>query len=102
MDSVQNGDFENARNMLADNFQFSRPIPKPINKDAWLKMSATLKAAFPDLDYHFKVIGAQGDIARATMQLSGTPSGSFDLTNMKMGVILPRTKPLSPGGKRQR
>lgn|SRR5512147_1204669 len=50
-------------------------------------MSASLRTAFPDLDDHFKVIGAQGNIVRTTMQLSGTHSGSFDLTNMKMGVI---------------
>ena len=87
MDSVQKGDFETAKAMLADDFQFSGPVPEPINKEAWLGMSASLKAAFPDLDYHFKVIGAEGDIVRSTTQLSGTHSGSFDLTNMNMGVI---------------
>jgi predicted ester cyclase len=50
-------------------------------------MSANLKTAFPDLDYHFKVIGADGDVVRTTMQMSGTHSGSFDLTNMNKGVI---------------
>jgi predicted ester cyclase len=87
MDSVQKGDFKSAKSMLADDFQFSGPIPEPIDKEAWLGMSASLKAAFPDLDYHFKVIGAQGDVVRSTTQLSGTHSGSFDLTNMNMGVI---------------
>ena len=46
-----------------------------------------LLTAFPDLDYHFKVIGAEGDVVKATMQLSGTHSGSFDLRTMDMGVI---------------
>jgi predicted ester cyclase len=87
MDSVQKGDFENVKSMLADDFQYSGPVPQPINKDAWLGMSASLKAAFPDLDYHFKVIGTQGDIVRSTSQLSGTHRGPFDLTNMNMGVI---------------
>jgi predicted ester cyclase len=87
MDAVQKGDFEGAKSMLADDFQFSGPIPEPINKEAWLGMSASLRAAFPDLDYHFKVIGADGDVVRSTTQLSGTHNGSFDLTNMDMGVI---------------
>ena len=94
-DSVQKGDFENAKTMLADDFQFSGPIPEPINKEAWLGMSSSLKTAFPDLDYHFKVIGADGDVVRATSQLSGTHSGSFDLTNMDMGVIPPTNKAFS-------
>jgi len=91
MDSIQKGDFKNAKSLLADDFQFSGPIPQPINREAWLGMSASLKTAFPDLDYHFKVIGADDDIVKTTSQLSGTHRGSFDLTNMKMGVI-PATK----------
>lgn len=95
MDSVQKGDFENAKSMLADDFKFSGPIPEPINKEAWLGMSASLKTAFPDLDYHFKVIGAEGNVVRSTSQLSGTHSGSFDLTNMQMGVIPATNKSFS-------
>jgi predicted ester cyclase len=94
-DSVQKGDFVNAKTLLADNFQFSGPVPEPINREAWLGMSASLKAAFPDLDYHFKVIGADDDVVKTTSQLSGTHRGSFDLTNMKMGVIPPTNKAFS-------
>ncbi len=95
MDAVQKGEFETVRSMLADDFQFSGPVPEPINADAWLGMSASLKAAFPDLNYHFKVIGADGDVVKSTEQLSGTNSGSFDLTNMHMGVIPATNKAFS-------
>jgi predicted ester cyclase len=87
MDSIQKGDLEAAESMLADDFQFSGSIPEPINKEAWLRMTSSLKTAFPDLDYHFRVIGTQGEVVRTTSQLSGTHTGSFDLTNMKLGVI---------------
>ena len=87
MDSIQKGDFETAKSMLADDFQFSGPVPDPMNKEAWLEISSVLKTAFPDLNYHFKVIGAEGDVVKAISQLSGTHTGSFDLTNMHMGVI---------------
>ena len=95
MDSIQKGDFKNAKNLLADDFQFSGPIPEPVNREEWLAISASLKNAFPDLDYHFKVIGADDDIVKTTSQLSGTHRGSFDLTNMKMGVIPATNKPFS-------
>lgn len=95
MDAVQKGDLEFAKSMLADDFQFSGHIPEPINKDAWLEMSASLKTAFPDIDYHFKVIGAEGDVVRSTSQLSGTHNGAFDLTNMNMGVISATNKTFS-------
>ena len=87
MDSIQKGDFVNAKTMLAEDFQFSGPIPEPINREAWLGMSSSLKTAFPNLDYHFNVIGTDGDVVKTTSQLSGTHTGSFDLTNMNMGII---------------
>ena len=95
MDSVQKGNFESARAMLAEDFQFSGSVPEPINAEAWLGMSANMKTAFPDLNYHFKVIGTDGDVVRSTAQLSGTHSGSFDLTNMKLGVIPATNKAFS-------
>lgn len=95
MDSVQKGDFTNAKSMLAEDFQFSGPIPEPINREAWLGMSASLKTAFPNLNYHFSVIGADGDVVKTTSQLSGTHSGPFDLTNMHMGVIPATNKTFS-------
>ena len=87
MDSVQEGDFEHAKTMLADDFQFSGPVPEPIDRESWLRMSASLKTAFPDLDYHFNVIGTEGNVIRATSQWTGTHSGSLDLTGRNMGVI---------------
>ena len=87
MDSIQKGDFVTAKSMLTDDFQFSGPIPKPVNREAWLTMSANLKTAFPDLNYRFIVIGTEGDVVKTTSQLSGTHTGPFDLTAMKMGVI---------------
>lgn len=95
MDSIQKGDFKSTKTMLADDFQFSGSIPDPINKETWLGMSVNLKAAFPDINYHFKVIGTQGDIVRSTTQLSGTHSGSFNLTNINMGIIPATNKTFS-------
>jgi len=102
MDAVQQGDFENAKSMLADDFQFSGPVPEPINAEAWLGMSTSLKKAFPDLDYHFKVIGTDGDVVKSTSQLSGTHNGSFDLTNMKLGVIPATNKTFSTRSEKTR
>ena len=87
VDLIPKGDFQTAKSMLTDDFQFSGAVPEPIDREAWLGMSSNLKTAFPDLNYHFKVIGAEGDVVRLISQLSGTHSGSLDLTNMNMGVI---------------
>lgn len=87
MDSVQQGEFELAKSMLADDFQLSGSVSESINKETWLELSINLKAAFPDLDYHFKVIGANGNVVRSTTQLSGTHKGPLDLINVNMGLV---------------
>ena len=68
LDSVQKGDLEIAESMLAEGFQFRSSTVEPINKEAWLGMSVSLKNAVPDLDYHFRVIGAEGEVVRAATQ----------------------------------
>ena len=92
MDSVQKGDFAKAKSLLSDDFQFSGPVPEPINGDAWMGMSMNLKKAFPDLDYRFHVDGADGDVVKISAQLKGTHSGDLDLTSIGMGVIPPTNK----------
>ena len=87
MDSVQKGNFEQARSMLADDFQLSGLVSQPINAETWLGMGASLGMAFTNLDYHFKVDSSDGDVVNTTSQLSGTNSGALDLTGLRMGVI---------------
>jgi len=87
MDAVQKGDFVKAQSMLANDFQFSGPVPEPISGPAWMGMSANLKAAFPNLDYQFKIESVDGNKVHISAQLKGTHSGDLDLTAMNMGVI---------------
>jgi SnoaL-like polyketide cyclase len=87
MDAVQTGNFEKAKSYLSNDFKFSGPVPQPISGAQWMGMSASLKAAFPDLDYHFKVESANGDTANISAELRGTHKGALDLTAMHMGVI---------------
>lgn len=85
--ALQSGDFKKAKTFLSDDFKFSGPIPEPVNGEEWVEMSANLKAAFPNLDYHFGIEGAEGNVVNVSAQLSGTQSGNLDLTSMDMGVI---------------
>ena len=87
IDAIQMGDFKRAKSLLSNDFKFSGPVPEPISADAWMGMSASLKAAFPDLDYQFKIEGVNGDTANISADLRGTHKGNLDLTAMHMGVI---------------
>ena len=87
MEAIQKGDFVKAKSLLTDDFMFSGPVPEPVNGPAWLGMSANLKAAFPDLDYQFRIEGVNGNVVNITAQLKGTHKKDLDLTAMNMGVI---------------
>lgn len=85
--TIQSGNFEKAKSLLTDDFVFSGPIPKPANSAEWLGVSASLKAAFPDLDYQFKIEGVNGNVVNTIAQLKGTHKGDLDLTALGMGII---------------
>ena len=87
LDSVQKADFETASSLLGAEFQFSGLIPEPINREAWLRMSKSLKQAFPNLDYRFHVEGTDGNIVRTSAKLKGTHTHDLDLSSMNLGVI---------------
>ena len=87
MDAIQMGEFEKAKSLFADDFKFSGPVPEPISGQAWLGMSASLRNAFPDLDYQFKIEDVDGDSAHISAELKGTHQDDLDLTAMNMGVI---------------
>lgn len=95
MDSVQRGRFDTARTFLSDDFQISGFSPKPLNSKKWLNMIANLKMACADLNYHFQVLGSDGNVVHTTSQLSGTNSGAFDFTDINMGVISATNKKFS-------
>lgn len=91
-DAVQSGDFDKASSLLTDDFQFSGPVPEPLSGPQWMGMSATLKAAFPDLNYQFKVEGADGNTVNISAELKGTHTGNLDLSAFGMGVVPPTNK----------
>jgi ketosteroid isomerase-like protein len=87
MDAVQKGDFDKAKTLLSDDFQFRGLTRRPISGKTWLKFGASLRMAFNGLNYHFKVEDSNGNIVNTTSQMSGNNRGAFDLTSLRLGVI---------------
>ena len=86
LDSVQRGDFQKAKSLLSNDYQFSGPVPEPINAETWMEINKSLKKAFPDLDYRFHVDSVDGDVAKISAELKGTHSGVLDLSPVGLGV----------------
>jgi hypothetical protein len=95
LDSVQRGDFEKAKSLLSNDFQFSGPVPEPINRETWMGINQNLKKAFPNLDYHFHVDSVQGEVTKISAELKGTHSGALDLSPIGLGVTPATNKSFS-------
>ena len=95
MDAVQAGDFKTARTLLANDFHFSGSVPEPLGAGPWIGLSANLKTAFPNLDYHFGIKGTAGDVVKISAQLTGRHTGNLNLTALDMGMMAATGKAFS-------
>jgi hypothetical protein len=95
MDLVQRGDFDTAKTLLSNDFQFKGLVRRPISAKTWLKLGASLRMAFAGLKYNFKVENANGNVVNTTSQMSGNNRGALDLTGLRMGVISATNKDFS-------
>ena len=102
MDSIQRGDFDKAKTLLSDDFQFKGLVRKPISGKTWLYLGASLRMAFNGLKYNFKLENSNGDIFNTTSQMSGNNRGALDLTGLHMGVIAATHKNFSTAVEKHR
>ena len=90
MNAIQEGDFEKAHSLIHPNDFFCGPsmaITGMLLACPWMEIGKSLRAAFQDLDYQFKVEGVDGNSVRFSTQLSGKHTGNLDLTAMKFSNI---------------
>ena len=95
MGAVQSGDTKKAKSLLTDDFQFSGPIPEPVNGSRWMEVTASLRTGFPDLDYHFNIEGVDDNVVHLSAQLTGTHTGNLDLKAVGINAIPATGKPFS-------
>ena len=86
------GDIEKALGYLADDFQFTGPVPEPLGPQAFMGMMNSMLSAFPDLDNHFEITGESGNTVTGSVVMAGTHSQNFDLSGMGGPVIPPTGK----------
>ena len=90
MDALQTGDFKTARSLLSSDFHFSGTVPEPLGGGPWIGLSANLKTAFPNLNYHFGIKSEVGGVVKISTPLTGTHTGNLNLTAMDLGMRPPR------------
>ncbi len=81
------GDLDTLADLLADDYEFSGPVPEPMGRDQFLGLMELMREAFPDIQFNTRLANIKGNVVRFTNQLAGTHTGDLDLSAMGMGVI---------------
>jgi predicted ester cyclase len=63
---------QNTSTSLANNFEFSGPVPEPFNSRDFISSHSALKKAFPDIKYNCQNFKEEGGKVTCSVQLSGT------------------------------
>jgi predicted ester cyclase len=94
-DAFNAGDLDTLADLLADDFQFSGPVPEPMGRDQFLGLMDVMWNAFPDLQFNTRLVDLNRNVVRFTNQLAGTHTGDLDLSSMGLGVIPPTGRSFS-------
>ena len=87
VDAFNRGDLNTLADLLADDYEFSGPIPDPVGRDQFLGLMELMWEAFPDMRINTRLVNIKGNVVHFTNQLAGTHTGDLDLSAMGMGVI---------------
>lgn len=90
--AVEAKDWEAVRDLLAEDFQFSGPVPEPMNREQFIGLSRTLSLAFPDWSHNLEKVEVEGDTAVTTHQITGTHQGDLDLSGMGIPTVPPTAR----------
>ena len=93
MEALEAKEFDKAATHLSDNFQFSGSTPLPLNKAKFMSYSKALAVGMPNLSYHFhdiqeveEILG-EGTSVRATVQITGTHTNTFEIIPLGLPLI---------------
>ena len=92
---IESKDYDGARELLADEFEFSGAVPEPIGAEAWLSMQMKLGAAFPDWAFNLEDVRLDGDKVLCSSQITCTHTGALDVPDMGVPLIPATGKSIS-------
>lgn len=85
------GDWATLSRYLGDNFVYDMP-GNPLGKEQVVFFAQIMRTAFPDVSYNLHDFSEDGNTVRAKQQMTGTHTGTLDLSFMGMPPITPTGK----------
>jgi hypothetical protein len=70
--AIEKGDIDGASQRMADDMEFSGPVPKPLSKGEFLTLIKGLTAGIPDWKFNVHDLQETGDKVRLKVRITGT------------------------------
>jgi predicted ester cyclase len=86
-EKIEASDFEGAKDFLGSGFEFSGPVPEPVDAEGWLAMQEKLLTAFPDWRFNLEDLQAEADKVHCTVAITGTHKGALDMSDLGLPTI---------------
>jgi|tagenome__1003787_1003787.scaffolds.fasta_scaffold20521424_2 hypothetical protein len=77
--AIEAQQFDRALDYLACEFQFSGPVPVPLNSLQWIRMHRAFATAMPDITVNYIPNGDSYGVVHGSVQLTGTHTTKLDL-----------------------
>lgn len=95
MQAIESADFPAARALLHDDFQFSGPVPQPIDGDMWLGVHRALYGGMPDLRFNPTNFTDDGQTVRFNVALTMHHTGTLALPALGVADLAPTNKAIA-------
>lgn len=97
--AVEAGDFKKLDGMVADDYVFAGPVPKPLGKREFIGLQSALLAAMPDWKFNATDFKEDGDVVTVTLRVTGTQTGELSLPMPGIPVLPASGKQISLPGE---
>jgi predicted SnoaL-like aldol condensation-catalyzing enzyme len=92
MQALETKDFDGAASYLSDDFYFSGSMPRPLNKDQFIKFFQELARGIPNISFHVHDVHEveENDIGSrevATIQMTGHQVNAINLYQLSLPII---------------
>jgi len=100
MQALETKDFDGAASYLSEDFYFGGSMPRPLNKDQFIKFSQELAQGIPNISYHFHDLheveeSEEGNREVATIQITGYQTDALNLYQLSLPPIPQLDKTIS-------
>jgi hypothetical protein len=80
--AVEQARFDDAEQLIADDFEMFGPAPKPVSKRDWIGNHRSMNVAFPDYAFNPTAFEEREGKVFCRMRITGTHLGPLDLSSL--------------------